>query len=233
MIDDVELRPGDRVRLRPGLGGDIFDLALAGKTATIESIEQDYEDQFHVAVTLDDDPGRGSGPGPSAGPSFLLQTRRTCPARLCGGPHMNTHGSLLPASEIFFWAMTRLASRSSSDWRASTLPPGVEVVDFGIRGMDLIYSLLGGYSAAILINAIPGGQRPGTLYLIEPDPGGANEDDSGDCLIEAHSLDPARSCGWCGGWTVTSGGSCWSAASPRRPMRTTCDRGSVSRSPRP
>ena len=49
------------MRLRPGLGGDIFDLVLNSKTATIESIEQDFEDRYHVAVTLDDDPGKDLG----------------------------------------------------------------------------------------------------------------------------------------------------------------------------
>ena len=49
----MELRPGDRVRLRPRAGGDMLDLALAGKTAIIESIEQDYEGKPHA--------GRGSG----------------------------------------------------------------------------------------------------------------------------------------------------------------------------
>ncbi len=60
-IGGVELRPGDQVRLRPKPGGDIFDVALRGKIATIESIEQDYESKQHVAVTLDDDPGRDLG----------------------------------------------------------------------------------------------------------------------------------------------------------------------------
>ena len=36
----------------------IFDMALKGKTARISSIEQDYEDQVHLAVTVDDDPGQ-------------------------------------------------------------------------------------------------------------------------------------------------------------------------------
>ena len=43
----IEHKPGDRVRLRPRAGGDIFDLALAGKIAVIESIEQDYENKVH------------------------------------------------------------------------------------------------------------------------------------------------------------------------------------------
>src|SRR5579871_821595 len=39
-VGGVDLRPGDRVRLRPRKGGDIFDVALAGMVATIEAIEQ-------------------------------------------------------------------------------------------------------------------------------------------------------------------------------------------------
>jgi hypothetical protein len=54
-------RQGDRVRLRPRKGGDIFDLALAGKLATVESVEQDYEGRVHLAVVLDEDPGRELG----------------------------------------------------------------------------------------------------------------------------------------------------------------------------
>ena len=61
MIAGVEVRAGDLVRLRPRTGGDVFDLALAGKTATIESIEQDYEGKAHLAVVVDDDPGRDLG----------------------------------------------------------------------------------------------------------------------------------------------------------------------------
>jgi len=57
----VELKKGDQVRLRPRQGGDIFDLALAGQIATIESIEQDYESKIHLAVVLDDDPGKDLG----------------------------------------------------------------------------------------------------------------------------------------------------------------------------
>ncbi len=57
----LELRAGDRVRLRPRAGGDVLDLALAGRTATIESIEQDYENNIYLAVVVDDDPGKDLG----------------------------------------------------------------------------------------------------------------------------------------------------------------------------
>jgi hypothetical protein len=60
-IGPFELAVGDRVRLRPRPGGDILDLALAGKVAVIEAIEQDFEDRIHLAVTVEDDPGRDLG----------------------------------------------------------------------------------------------------------------------------------------------------------------------------
>jgi hypothetical protein len=61
VVSGVELRQGNRVRLRPRQGGDVFDLALAGKPATIESLEQDYEGKIHLAVVIDDDPGKDMG----------------------------------------------------------------------------------------------------------------------------------------------------------------------------
>ncbi|HWB54203.1 MAG TPA: hypothetical protein VG722_08420 [Tepidisphaeraceae bacterium] len=68
----IELRPGDRVRLRPQARADIFDIALAGKTATIAAIEQDYENRVHLAVTIDDDPGRDLGAAGKIGHRFFF-----------------------------------------------------------------------------------------------------------------------------------------------------------------
>ncbi len=61
IADGVSLRAGDRVRICPKGRADILDIALEGKTATIESIEQDYEDRIYLALTVDDDPGRDFG----------------------------------------------------------------------------------------------------------------------------------------------------------------------------
>jgi hypothetical protein len=60
-VNGVEFAMGDRVRLRPNEGGDIMDFALAGKIGIIESIEQDYEGNVHVALVMDDDPGKDLG----------------------------------------------------------------------------------------------------------------------------------------------------------------------------
>jgi hydrogenase maturation protease len=68
----------------------------------------------------------------------------------------------------------------------------VSVVDFGIRGLDLAYALLDGNDLTIVVDAVPRGGKPGTLYVIEPalDVLAASED-SGP-VIETHALDPVR-----------------------------------------
>jgi hypothetical protein len=66
------LRRGARVRLRPRARADIFDVALEGMTATIVSVEKDYEGKVHVAVTVDDDPGRDLGAEGRPGHRFFF-----------------------------------------------------------------------------------------------------------------------------------------------------------------
>jgi hypothetical protein len=60
-VGAAEIRQGDRVRLRPRGGADILDLVLAGKAATVEAIEQDFEGRVYLAVVVDEDPGKDLG----------------------------------------------------------------------------------------------------------------------------------------------------------------------------
>jgi hydrogenase maturation protease len=46
---------------------------------------------------------------------------------------------------------------------------GVTIADYGIRGMHLAFELTSGYDRAFLIDAVPRGGAPGTLYVIEPE----------------------------------------------------------------
>jgi hypothetical protein len=62
MTLDAGLVPGRAVRLRPSARADIFDLALAGKSATIASLETSLEGEPFVVVTVDEDPGKDLGP---------------------------------------------------------------------------------------------------------------------------------------------------------------------------
>jgi hydrogenase maturation protease len=70
------------------------------------------------------------------------------------------------------------------------LPAEVRVVDFGIRGFDLVYALLDGYDVTIFVDATPRGGVPGTLYTIEPDLG--EFDDLDAHAIDAHGMNPMK-----------------------------------------
>jgi hydrogenase maturation protease len=67
------------------------------------------------------------------------------------------------------------------------LPDGVEVRDFGIRGMDLAYALQEEYGLVVFVDAIPRGGEPGTVYLIEPE-----IEDDGAVSLDTHGMDPVR-----------------------------------------
>ncbi|RPJ41277.1 MAG: hydrogenase maturation protease [Chloroflexi bacterium] len=66
-------------------------------------------------------------------------------------------------------------------------PPGVQMVDYGIRGLDLAFALLDGYDLAILVDALPRGGPPGKLYLLEPD-----LESLGQADIQTHNMDPVK-----------------------------------------
>jgi hydrogenase maturation protease len=71
------------------------------------------------------------------------------------------------------------------------LPEGVRLVDFGIRGYDLALALLDeSLHGAILVDAVPRGQPPGTLYVIEPE--WPTADAVEGSLVEGHGLDPVK-----------------------------------------
>ncbi|HVX62162.1 MAG TPA: hydrogenase maturation protease [Pirellulales bacterium] len=70
------------------------------------------------------------------------------------------------------------------------LPPGVQAVDFGVRGLDLTYALLEDWQAVILIDAAPCGGAPGALYVIEPELDEASEPAS--LPLDAHAMQPDR-----------------------------------------
>jgi hydrogenase maturation protease len=74
-----------------------------------------------------------------------------------------------------------------------TLPDGVRVEDYGIRGVHLAYDLLEGYDALVLVDAVPMGEPPGTLAVIQPEsadlsrsaPGGGEPP-----VVDAHTMSP-------------------------------------------
>jgi hydrogenase maturation protease len=73
--------------------------------------------------------------------------------------------------------------------RALPLPPAVDVVDFGIRGVDLAYAL-SEYEAAILVDCVRRGGAAGTLYVLEP------EVPPGTAGVAMHAMTPERVLQW-------------------------------------
>jgi hypothetical protein len=60
-IEGTDLTIGHRVQIRPQGRADVMDLALEGKIAVIESIEQDAENRVYLALVLEEDPGKDLG----------------------------------------------------------------------------------------------------------------------------------------------------------------------------
>lgn len=69
---------------------------------------------------------------------------------------------------------------------------GVKIVDFGIRGIDLTYSLLEDWHAAILVDAALRGETPGTVSVIAPAVAHGEASAPEDLIISGHDLDPAK-----------------------------------------
>ena len=72
-------------------------------------------------------------------------------------------------------------------------PPGVQIRDFGIRGVHLVYDLLDGCDLFVLVDAAARGAEPGTVTVLEVEPrlapaGGG--DSTAAPVIDAHGLTP-------------------------------------------
>jgi hydrogenase maturation protease len=68
------------------------------------------------------------------------------------------------------------------------LPEGVHVVDFGIRSYDLAYALMEEWDLVILIDAVPRGGQPGTIYVIEPEL--PSQDAPQAAALDGHTMNP-------------------------------------------
>ena len=193
-VEGCELRAGNRVRLRPRAGGDVLDLALAGRVAVIEGIEQDLDGQLVLAVVVEDDPGRDLGMARQPGHRFFFSPGELEPlgGEPGGGQAGRSRilvagiGNVFLGDDGFGVALADRLSRLA-------LSDGVKVVDFGIRGMDLAFAMQDGYDAVVLLDATPRGEAPGTLFVIEADPNGDVE-----VSVDAHGLDPVRVMGLLG-----------------------------------
>lgn len=68
----------------------------------------------------------------------------------------------------------------------------VMVVDYGIRGFDLAFALMDGYEVTIFVDATQRGEKPGTLYVIEPDLTEFENQAQQSAVIDSHGMNPMR-----------------------------------------
>ena len=211
-INGKEVKAGSRVRLCPKKRrADAFDAVLDGKTATVEVIHQDFENRVYLVVTADNDPAlelmqmqsrimpghlffffpeevepleNESDMSSSVAPLEPTKPVEGKPKRIL----IACIGNIFLGDDGFGVEVARrLQSRE--------YPESVQVVDIGIRGMDLAYTLLDDYYTLILVDAVPRGGQPGTLYLIEPDVANINAEqgaEAGRAALDTHSMDPVK-----------------------------------------
>jgi hydrogenase maturation protease len=66
---------------------------------------------------------------------------------------------------------------------------GVEIADFGIRGVHLVYELLNGCELFVLVDAAQRGCEPGTVTVLEVEPADLP---SPAAVMDAHGLAPGE-----------------------------------------
>lgn len=185
-VNGVEVRVGSRVRLRPQGGGDVFDLALAGKEAVVEGLDWDMEDNVKLALLVDDDPGSDLGKWRQPGHRFFFSPEEVEPLPDTPPAEPATKRVLVAGIGNVFLGDDGFGVEVAARLARRRLPGGVDVADFGIRGMDLAYALQDPYDLAVLVDAVPRGEPPGTLFVIEPDLAETG------AVPEAHGMDPVK-----------------------------------------
>ena len=106
-----------------------------------------------------------------AGAGGCVMTERTLVAGV---------GNIFQRDDAFGVEVVRLLARRP-------VPDGVEVADFGIRGVHLDYELLNGCDLFVLVDAAQRGCRPGTITVLEVEPA---EVAASAPVMDAHDLTP-------------------------------------------
>jgi hydrogenase maturation protease len=184
-VAGVKIGRGSRVVLRPGAGGDVFDRAIAGKLAVVDGIHETMEGSVQLAVVVEDDPGRELGHKRQPGHRFFFSPSDVEPLAQAAPP---TRRVLVAGIGNIFMGDDGFGVEVAKRLGERELPRGVEVSDFGIRGLDLVYALGEGYDAAVFVDAVPRGEPPGTLFVIEP-PLEPSDEPVG---LDAHGMDPVK-----------------------------------------
>jgi hydrogenase maturation protease len=182
-VAGVEVGRGSRVVLRPRAGADVLDRAIAGKVAVVDRIDEDMEGTLQLAVVVEDDPGRDLGERRQPGHRFFFTPEEVEPL---AGQQQPARRVLVAGIGNIFMGDDAFGVEVARRLAERELPAGVDVSDFGIRGIDLMYALGEGYDAAVFVDAVPRGEPAGTLSVIEP------RVEDGEVTLDAHGMDPVR-----------------------------------------
>jgi hydrogenase maturation protease len=180
VVNGVEVCTGTSVRLRPSRRADAHDMFFDGMVATVAGVFHDVDGELHVAVTVDDDPATEALLAHGRSLFFHPDEVEPIVATTASGVLVAGIGNIFLGDDGFG---VEVAQRM----RTREVPDGVRVEDFGIRGLHLAYELLNGYDTLVLVDAVPMGEVPGTVQLLEPEVDTAPDAPT----IEAHSMTPA------------------------------------------
>lgn len=179
LVGGRKVGPGSRVVLRPRGRTDAQDMFLAGKEATVRTIRRDIDGTWFLAVTVDGDPAAELL---MAQERYRYFTTAEVEPLADGGTRVLVAGIgnvLLGDDGFGVEVVRRMSARDAA--------PGIQVRDFGVRGIHLAYELLDHrFDTTIIVDAVARGGPPGTLHVIEAD--AADRDMTS---VDAHGLHPA------------------------------------------
>lgn len=89
-------------------------------------------------------------------------------------------GNIFQRDDAFGVEVVRLLAER--EW-----PDGVEIADFGIRGIHLAYELLDGCELLVLVDVAERGHEPGTVTVVEV---GMDDTPASPDVMDAHGLAP-------------------------------------------
>ena len=103
-------------------------------------------------------------------------------------PHSSLVTILIAGIGNIFFGDDAFGCEVAQQLMREPLPAGVRAFDYGIRSYDLAYALLEPNDAVILVDALPRGEEPGTVCLLELD---MNELDKAEIeSVNAHAMNP-------------------------------------------
>ena len=163
-IGGQQIGRGSRVRLRPGARrADAQDMFLVGRIAEVQAVLYDVDDKPYLAVSLADQPDEDMRIAHGRFLYFSTDEVEPCEPgaerpRMTGRTLVAGVGNVFLRDDAFGCEVVRLLA-------TDPVPDGVQVRDFGIRGVHLAYDLLDGCDLFVLVDAAPHGEPPGTVTV--------------------------------------------------------------------